>query len=136
MATPFRPTFLAPLLTPLLALAAAAGRALADDFKTWAPTPPMCWNSWDCYGDSVTEAEVFSNAQFMADRLTKLGWKYVVVDIRWTVQNPGTRPYNQTDPVFAVNQHGRFLPAPNRFPSAADGQGFKPLAGKVHDLGL
>lgn len=136
MATPLRPTFLARLLASLLALAAVAGSALADDFKTWAPTPPMGWNSWDCYGDSVTEVEVLSNAQFMADRLAKFGWQYVVVDIRWTVQNPGTRPYNQTDPVFTVDSHGRFLPAPNRFPSAADGQGFKPMADKVHNLGL
>ena len=23
--------------------------------KTLAPTPPMGWNSWDCYGAGVTE---------------------------------------------------------------------------------
>ena len=27
-------------------------------FRTWAPTPPMGWNSWDCYFSSVTEKEV------------------------------------------------------------------------------
>ena len=23
------------------------------DFHSFAPTPPMGWNSWDCYGPSV-----------------------------------------------------------------------------------
>ncbi len=28
--------------------------------------PPMGWNSWDCYGASVTEEEVRRNAEYMA----------------------------------------------------------------------
>jgi|GEM_PF-2751402 len=28
------------------------------DFHSWAATPPMGWNSWDCFGPTVTEAEV------------------------------------------------------------------------------
>ena len=28
------------------------------DFHKWAETPPMGWNSWDCFGANVTEAEV------------------------------------------------------------------------------
>ena len=31
-----------------------------------AATPPMGWNSWDCYGTTVTEAEVKANADYMA----------------------------------------------------------------------
>ena len=27
--------------------------AQADDFAEWAATPPMGWNSWDAYGQSV-----------------------------------------------------------------------------------
>ncbi|QDV73878.1 glycoside hydrolase family 27 protein [Botrimarina mediterranea] len=124
------------LATCLVAVASCVSVARSESFADWAPTPPRGWNSWDCYGDSVTEEEVLSNAEFMAERLAEFGWEYVVVDIRWTVQNPGTRPYNQTDPVFTVDGHGRFMPAPNRFPSAAGGRGFKPLADKVQDLGL
>src|SRR5689334_3956360 len=33
---------------------------------TPAHRPPMGWNSWDCYGTSVTETEVLANAGFMA----------------------------------------------------------------------
>ena len=36
-----------------------------------AQTPPMGWNSWDCYGASVTEAEVRGNAEYIAKHLKK-----------------------------------------------------------------
>ena len=32
------------------------------EFKEWAQTPPMGWNSWDCYGPTVEEHEVKANA--------------------------------------------------------------------------
>jgi alpha-galactosidase len=35
-----------------------------------------------------------------------------------------------------MDGYGRLLPAPNRFPSAAGGKGFAPIAAKVHALGL
>ena len=35
-----------------------------------------------------------------------------------------------------MDEWGRLLPAPNRFPSAAGGAGFRPLADFVHGLGL
>ena len=41
-------------------------------FHSWAPTPPMGWNSWDCYGPTVTEAEVKANAEYMAKNLKEL----------------------------------------------------------------
>ena len=39
------------------------------DFHKWAETPPMGWNSWDCFGANVTEAEVKANADYMAEHL-------------------------------------------------------------------
>ena len=36
------------------------------DFTQWAKTPPMGWNSWDCYGPTVEEHEVKANADYMA----------------------------------------------------------------------
>jgi hypothetical protein len=44
--------------------------------------------------------------------------------------------YNQTDPKYVIDKFGRYLPALNRFPSAADGQGFKNLAKYIHAKGL
>ena len=106
------------------------------DFHQWAATPPMGWNSWDCYGPTVTEAEVKANADYMAKNLKSSGWDYVVVDIRWYVGNDTAHGYNEKDPDFNIDPYGRFVPAPNRFPSAAGGNGFKPLADYMHSKGL
>jgi hypothetical protein len=108
----------------------------ANSFLTWVQTPPMGWNSWDCYGPTVTEAEVKANADYMAEHLKSHGWEYVVVDIRWYVENDKPGGYNQTDPRFTMDEFGRYTPAVNRFPSAEGGKGFKPLADYVHGKGL
>lgn len=109
---------------------------LKGDFTDWAQTPPMGWNSWDCYGPTVVEDEVKANADFMAAKLKKYGWEYIVVDIRWFVANDKAGGYNQTDPIYSLDGFGRYIPAENRFPSAAGGAGFRPLADYVHSLGL
>ncbi|OGX89214.1 hypothetical protein BEN49_09400 [Hymenobacter coccineus] len=96
----------------------------------------MGWNSWDCYGPTVTEAETKANADYMAKNLKSSGWEYVVVDIRWYVGNDTAHGYNEKDPAWNIDQYGRFVPAPNRFPSAAGGKGFKPLADYLHAKGL
>jgi hypothetical protein len=106
------------------------------DFTQWAATPPMGWNSWDCYGSTVAEHEVKANADYMAEHLKPLGWEYIVVDIRWFVENDKAGGYNQTDPRYVLDEYGRYLPATNRFPSAANGKGFKPLADYIHSKGL
>lgn len=105
-------------------------------FYTWAQTPPMGWNSWDCYGPTVTESEVKANAEYMSDHLLKYGWEYIVVDIRWYVGNDKSHGYNEKDAVISMDQYGRLIPAENRFPSSAGGKGFKPLADYVHSKGL
>lgn len=100
-----------------------------------ALTPPMGWNSWDCYGTTVTEAEVLANAQFMADHLLEHGWDTVVVDIDWS--DPHARAHGYTDgAALVLDAHGYPQPDPGRFPSAADGRGFTALAARVHALGL
>jgi hypothetical protein len=107
-----------------------------QDFRQWATTPPMGWNSWDCYGPTVEEHEVKANADYMAKRLKKYGWEYVVVDIRWYVENDKAGGYNEKDPRFVLDEYGRYQPAVNRFPSAAGNKGFQPLADYVHSKGL
>ena len=100
-----------------------------------AKTPPMGWNSWDCYGAAVTEDTVRSNADYMAAHMKEYGWEYVVVDIQWyqpSAINHGYEPFSDV----VMDEYGRLLPAPNRFPSAADGKGFAELAAYVHSLGL
>lgn len=96
----------------------------------------MGWNSWDCFGPTVTEAEVKANTDYMAAHLKPFGWDYIVVDIRWYVGNDKAHGYNETDPDYTLDEWGRFQPAVNRFPSAAGGRGFKPLADYIHSKGL
>ncbi len=106
-------------------------------FQTWAFTPPMGWNSWDCFGPSVVESEVKANADYMATNLKQYGWEYIVVDIRWYVDNQTTGAYNAyANSTFVYDQYGRYMPSPTRFPSAANGAGFKPLADYIHSKGL
>ena len=58
-----------------------------------AQYPPMGWNSWDCYGASVTEKTVRENAEYMAAHLKKFGWEYIVVDIQWARPDAGDFSY-------------------------------------------
>jgi len=117
----------------ILFLCATLARAAAP--PTVAATPPMGWNSWDCYGTTVTEAEVKANADAMAAHLKQHGWQYIVVDIQWSQPNAEGFAY-QPDARLAMDAYGRLIPAVNRFPSSAGGKGFQPLADYVHSLGL
>lgn len=67
----------------------------------------MGWNSWDCFGANVTEAEVKANADYMAEHLKDYGWEYIVVDIRWFVENQTTGYYNFKDPKYVLDEYGR-----------------------------
>jgi alpha-galactosidase len=100
-----------------------------------AATPPMGWNSWDGYGTTVNEAQFKANVEWFAKRLKPFGWQYVTVDMEWFVTNP--RPEgNSKDSQYSLDDNGRYIPAPKRFPSSANGVGFKPLADYAHALGL
>ncbi|AOS64276.1 glycoside hydrolase family 27 protein [Actinoalloteichus hymeniacidonis] len=100
-----------------------------------ASTPPMGWNSWDCYGGSVREAEVLANARYLRDHLLPHGWDHVVVDIQWYEPTADTAGYHE-GAVLDLDANGRPMPSVNRFPSAADGAGFAPLAARIHEMGL
>ncbi len=97
--------------------------------------PPMGWNSWDCYGATVTEEEVKGNAEYMAAHLKNFGWEYIVVDIQWYEPESKLSAYRPFVPL-TMDEYSRLLPAPNRFPSSERGNGFKPLADYIHKLGL
>lgn len=101
----------------------------------FAKTPPMGWNSWDCYGASVTEEEVKIHADFMSDKLKQFGWEYIVVDIQWSEPEAVSTLYNQFYPL-CMDDYSRLIPAENRFPSAKNGSGFKPLGDYIHSKGL
>jgi alpha-galactosidase len=123
---------LALISTAPLSLAAPQASQQTDEL---APTPPMGWNSWDSYGTTITEDDFKANARWLAEHLKSYGWQYAVVDMEWFVTNPSAEG-NSKNSQFSIDGNGRYIPAPNRFASAANGAGFKPLADYVHSLGL
>lgn len=122
------------LLLTFLAWIPALGSVQARSAKLLAPTPSMGWNSWDSFGLTVDQQEVEANAAWMARHLKRYGWRYVVVDEGWYLQNPESdgKPHWR----YTLDKYGRYQPAPNRFPSAEEGKGFRSLAGSIHSLGL
>lgn len=81
-----------------------------------ALTPPMGWNSWNGWGDMVTDENVRTTAQALVETdLINHGWSYVNIDIGW--QNGRGGKYNA-------------LQGNNRFPD------MKALADYIHSLGL
>jgi alpha-galactosidase len=103
-----------------------------------ALTPPLGWNSYDSFGGAVNESEFRDNARYVADHLAHYGWKYVVVDYYWYFAESGVEhgASNEDKIPTSLDEYGRLLPDPERFPSSAGGAGFKPLADYVHSLGL
>ena len=116
-----------------------ATNAFADETPAhWklAPTPPMGWNSYNAFGSSVTEAEFLANASYVKEKLLASGYNIVVVDFRWADTTASNYDCNGIGGPLVADAFGRLLPSPVRFPSAANGGGFKPLAEKVHAMGL
>jgi hypothetical protein len=111
-----------------LAVGATALRA-----QTVAPTPPMGWNSWDAYGLTIDEEQFKANVKVLAG-VAQFGWKYAVIDEGWYMANPDGR--NLAERKYLLDANGLLIPVPDRFPTAVDGAGFKPLADWVHQQGL
>lgn len=121
-----------------------------------AERPPLGWNSFDAYDSRINEEQFRATVDFMSDHLVDKGWEYAVIDYIWWNPEPGAynTPENYTrrvgHPNVRLDEHGkmthpelvtmdefgRLLPAVERFPSAANGAGFKPLADYVHSKGM
>jgi alpha-galactosidase len=119
--------------TPLMVSTAA--RPATKRPRLLAPTPPMGWNSWNSFGPTINEEQSRETARIMAEKLLPFGYDVLTVDIQWYEPEAKSYTYN-SDPVPAMDEYGRLIPAPNRFPSSAGGKGFAPLAADVHKLGL
>ena len=118
---------------------------------SWSPTPPMGWNSFDAYGSRINEEQLRYHIDYVAENLKPYGYNYVILDYIWFHDEPGNwnnpkRRYGHPDvqldenrlPINDMNmdEYGRFIPSPVRFPSSVDGKGFKPLADYCHSKGL
>ncbi len=94
---------------------------------TIALTPPLGWNSWNCWGCAVDEQKIREAADAMiASGLANHGWQYINIDDCWMVKR------NSDDPIVGGptrDDCGRIL-TNDRFPD------MKALTDYVHSLGL
>jgi len=127
----FRMTRLRNFLAAVLIFVALSARPLPA--QNPAPSPPLGWNSWDAYGLTIDEAGYRANATVLAG-LRQFGWEYAVIDEGWYMQDPFADKLEARKYVWDGN--GILIPAENRFPSSANGAGFKPLADWVHSKSL
>jgi hypothetical protein len=119
----------------LIAQAALVQAADRLPFHAWAETPPMGWNSWDCYGAGVWESNVIANADYMARNLKAHGWNIITIDIQWYEPLAHTTEYRK-GAALEMDANGRLLPAGNRFPLTKASRSFKPVADALHAKGL
>jgi alpha-galactosidase len=85
--------------------------------ETIALTPPMGWNSWNCWGPEVNADKVRQSAHAMASSgLINHGWAYINIDDAWQAPARG-------GPFHAIQGN-------EKFPD------IKALAAEVHGLGL
>ncbi|MGC9055889.1 MAG: NPCBM/NEW2 domain-containing protein [Candidatus Saccharicenans sp.] len=79
-------------------------------------TPPMGWNSWNCWACSVTDENVRQSARAMVEKgLINYGWTYINIDDCW---------------------HGKRDPKTGEISSNEKFPDMKALADYVHSLGL
>ncbi|WP_240676099.1 putative Ig domain-containing protein [Botryobacter ruber] len=82
-----------------------------------ALTPPMGWNSWNIYGDKISQEAVLANAKAMVSSgLINHGWSYINIDDAWQGKRGGEFKAIQPDPATFPDMQG--------------------LVNEVHDMGL
>ncbi len=123
------------LFQPVVFDQSAYAQSTAGNFLQWAQTPPMGWNSWDCFGAGVNQEQTLANASYMAEHLKSHGWNIITIDIQWYEPLAHTDQY-RTGAVLEMDQNGRLLPAGNRFPLTKESRSFKPVGDALHAMGL
>ncbi|MBO4926133.1 MAG: glycoside hydrolase family 27 protein [Clostridia bacterium] len=83
-----------------------------------AKRPPLGWNSWNTFGDKISDALIREMADYMVDKgYRDAGYEYLVIDDCWSLRDR--------------DENGLLVPDPEKFP-----HGMKALADYVHGKGL
>jgi len=107
-----------------------AKNSLGSDSKTLeivigdklALTPPMGWNSWNCWGLSVSQEKVYNAAKsFVEKGLADHGWTYINIDDGWEIFGDSNAPKRSRTGEILTNE---------KFPD------MKKLGDDIHALGL
>jgi hypothetical protein len=87
-----------------------------------ALTPPLGWNSWNCWGLSVDEGKVRASANiFKAKGLMDHGWTYINIDDGWEIVGTSTMPNRDSAGNILTNEKFKNM---------------KALGDSIHALGL
>lgn len=100
-----------------------------------AGCPPRGWNSYDSFCWTISEEEFLQNAELVAQRLHSHGYEYVVVDYLWYRRKVKGASVDSLG-FDVIDEWGRMIPDPGRWPSSKEGKGFTEIANRVHGLGL
>jgi alpha-galactosidase len=77
-----------------------------------ALTPPMGWNSWNCWAEAVDDTKVRAAADAMVSSgLVNHGWTYINIDDCWMVKPDAEDPTQRAEPrdaSGAVNTNAKF----------------------------
>lgn len=128
-----KPTY---AFTAVLAILLVAGGALvigspnatAEDNGV-GRTPVLGWSSWSFIRQDPTAANIKAQAKAMKDSsLYGLGYHYINIDDFW-YECPGPQGPN-------VDEYGRWVTDPSRFPAQGEDNGIKVVADYVHSLGM
>jgi len=80
--------------------------------------PPMGWNSWNTFGEEISDAVIRETAKLMSENgMLEAGYNYVVIDDCWALRER--------------DENGRLVPDPVKFP-----HGMRDLADYIHGLGM
>lgn len=87
-----------------------------------ALTPPMGWNSWNCWGLSVDQQKVIAAGKsFLSKGLINYGWTFINIDDGWEIFGESTDPKRDNDGSILTNE---------KFPD------MKSLGDSLHSFGL
>jgi len=87
-----------------------------------ALTPPMGWNSWNCWGLTVSEEKIYAAAKAFVDLdLANHGWTFINIDDGWEVKGNSEKPKRTSNEAILTN---------GKFPN------MKKLGDDIHALGL
>jgi len=124
--------------------------SIGQNHHEWAPKPPMGWNSYDAYHGAITEKQFKQCVDVLAEKYLPKGYDHAIIDFCWFNPEPeGWDPDNWKtflisqewnedgtySPELTMDEYGRLLPSPNRFPSAKE-NGFRAIADYVHSKGM
>jgi alpha-galactosidase len=98
---------------------------------TIALTPQLGWNSWNCFGASVTGKNIEEAADAMANTgLVNHGWSYINIDDYWEYNERLARQNDPTMDGVTPRAEDGTINTNKRFPN------MKGLVDHIHSLGL